>query len=51
MKSLSNKWQKAGLDAGSVWAAWGLVCLKAGNFQGDYSFFQDFQVISITVQD
>lgn len=25
---------KAGLDAGSVWAAWGLVCLKAGNFQG-----------------
>lgn len=27
---------KAGLDAGSVWAAWGLVCLKAGNFQGDF---------------
>jgi hypothetical protein len=26
---------KAGLDAGSVWAAWGLVCLKAGNFQGN----------------
>lgn len=25
---------KAGLDAGSVWAAWGLVCLKTGNFQG-----------------
>ena len=30
---------KAGLDAGSVWAAWGLVCLKAGNFQGNYSSF------------
>lgn len=30
---------KAGLDAGSVWAAWGLVCLKAGNFQGDPSLF------------
>lgn len=28
---------KAGLDAGSVWAAWGLVCLKAGNFQGTFS--------------
>lgn len=25
---------KAGLDAGSVWAAWGLICLKTGNFQG-----------------
>ena len=29
---------KAGLDAGSVWAAWGLVCLKAGNFQGTFNF-------------
>ena len=30
---------KAGLDAGPVWAAWGLVCLKAGNFQGNYPTF------------
>ena len=27
---------KSGLDAGSVWAAWGIVCLKAGNFRGFY---------------
>lgn len=31
---------KAGLDAASVWAAWGLVCLKAGNFQGARQRFQ-----------
>ena len=31
---------KAGLDAGPVWAAWGLVCLKAGNFQGARQRFQ-----------
>ena len=30
---------KAALDAGSVWAAWGLVCLKAGNFLGDTFYF------------
>ena len=31
---------KAGLDAGSVWAAWGLVCLKVGHFQGARQRFQ-----------
>ena len=31
---------KAGLDAAAVWAAWGLVCLKAGNFQGARQRFQ-----------
>lgn len=40
---------KAGLDAGSVWAAWGLVCLKAGNFQGILLFSYVSQLFLIEV--
>ena len=39
---------KSGLDAGTVWAAWGLVCLKAGNFQGAHLIFNYCFVVLIT---